>query len=201
MSSYVHLKDVVSSLAKIAIEHRHSEGQDIAYKSQTVETMLLDKWINSYPSTRLLPVLQKFWETAQRSKFDRHGMKCPKLDMVYFQAISTVQKITKRNQELNAVRLNHQQNQKLLAYREFEEDTNLKLAHFSELNTKVHSRHFYEDILLKNILKNNTGLRGRSKHFELTSLANFLYDRQTVRQDKRRLSTVQRELFEKRKPH
>ena len=102
----------------------------------------------------------------------------PPLDIVYYQAISMVQKITKKNEEMNAVRLNHQVNQKLLVFRELEEDTNQKLAHFSELNKKVKTRQFYEDVLLKNTVKNTHTTKVNRKSSEMKSIiAQYMYRR------------------------
>lgn len=46
----VHFKDVVSVLAKTLIENKYKVDKDISYQSTTIETMLMDRWVSTYPS-------------------------------------------------------------------------------------------------------------------------------------------------------
>jgi hypothetical protein len=47
----VHFKDVVNILAKIVIENKHKVERDIVYESNTIETMLMDRWVSNYPGS------------------------------------------------------------------------------------------------------------------------------------------------------
>ena len=45
----VHFKDVVGILSKTVIENKYKSDKDINFMSTTIETMLMDRWVSSYP--------------------------------------------------------------------------------------------------------------------------------------------------------
>jgi hypothetical protein len=44
----VHIRDVASLLAKVAVENKF-QSNDIKYESKSLDTALLDLWLASYP--------------------------------------------------------------------------------------------------------------------------------------------------------
>ena len=70
------------------------------------------------------------------------------MDLMYYQAALVLQKIIRRNREIQENKLNKYQNRKLYIYREMEEDTNLKVGQVMEVNKIIQDKYLFRNILV-----------------------------------------------------
>lgn len=204
----VHFKDVVSVLSKLVIENKHKVESDINYDSNTIETMLMDRWVSTYPGTLLLPVLATLTEQTSVKKYDNHGNRLKPFDILFYQAAIALGKIWRKNKEMNEVvaQMNNQQNQKLMAYREFEEDTNNKLGQFEKINMAFFNQKAFQEMLSttkqNKQLKKQPKVRNKEASFELKSATTVQIDRSITNSspttDMVKLSRAQKEIFRSR---
>lgn len=204
----VHFKDVISVLSKIVIENKHKVENDISYESPTIETMLMDRWVSTYPSRLLLSVLATLTEQTTIKKYDDHGNRLKPFDILFYQAATVLSKIWRKNKEMNEVvaQMNNQQNQKLMAYREFEEDTNNKLGYFEKINMAFFTQKAFQEMLSTSKKNSETKKTPKVRTKELTmepkSSSTLQYDKSvnslspSVTQKK--LVQVQKDVFKSR---
>lgn len=104
-------------------------------------------------------VLATLTEQTTTKKYDDFGNRMKPFDILFYQAATALMKIWRKNKELNekVAHMNNVQNQKLIAYREFEEDTNTKLGHFEKLNKVFFTQKAFKEMLT--ITKKNVELR------------------------------------------
>lgn len=203
----VHFKDVVGILSKTVIENKYKSDRDIQFVSTAIETMLMDRWVSSYPRSMGLLVLATLVEKAEAKRYDDSGNRLKPLDMMSYQAASAISTIWRRSKEMNAAvaQLNNIQNQKLIAYREFEEDTNIKLGYFSKVNKSISIKQAFGEILsttLKNQELDKKAGKSQLRGMDPNSPASFAYYPRSGLNSptfkKARESALQKELFHSR---
>lgn len=143
-------------------------------------------------------------ERAESARYDESGNRMKHLDMMSYQAASSISNIWRRSKEMNAAvaQLNNIQNQKLMAYREFEEDTNIKLGIFSKINKTVNIKQSFAEILtttLKNEVITRRSKSSRIKIVEPNSPVSMYFPTRSSinspRTRKTRESAINNELF------
>lgn len=138
---YVHFMDVAAILSRLIIEARYPELPSMEFSSDSIETMLVDRWASRYPE------LSTFLANKQKLKFDEEGKVRRPLDLLHTQAVRVVISATKREIERNAMRLTNEQNKRLHVFREFEDEMNMKMAQHAEVSVQIQKKIVNEQLM------------------------------------------------------
>lgn len=152
-------------------------------------------------------MLATLTEQTSVKKYDDHGNRMKPFDILFYQAATALGKIWRKNKEMNEVvaKMNNVQNQKLMAYREFEEDTNQKLGYFAKVNKAFFKQKAFQEMLTMNKKHSELKRTPKSKHRdnspEVKPTSLFKFERSpnsTTSVEKARLGQIQKEVFKSR---
>lgn len=138
---HVHFMDVAAVLSRLIIEARYPDIPPMEFTSESIETMLVDKWASRYTE------LSTFLANKQKLKFDEDGKLRRPLDLLHTQAVRVVLNANKKELEKNAMRLNNEQNKRLLVFREFEEEMNMKIEQHAEVSVQIQKKIINDQIV------------------------------------------------------